>query len=789
MAENNSTAVASRLHVIGVRHHSPACARLVEGTIRALSPVAVLIEGPSDLNGRLGELLLGHELPIALYSFRQELDEAGQQRTRKSSWFPLCGFSPEWIALQVGAEVGSDLRFMDLPAWHDAFDNVENLTADRTDRYGDAIELLCGRTSTNNMDSLWDHLFEGLTDLEELARALDVYFDEIRELSPLSVRDAAREQHMRTHIAAALERHPAGNIVVVCGGFHAPALREPAVLNSGMTDAGVADAGVASSAETYVVPYSYHRLDAFTGYQSGMPSPAYYEALYALGPEEAGTHMLSAVANRLRSINQIVSTADLIAAQTMALALARLRSHQHPLRSDLLDALSAALLKDSREQPYPWDLRATLDPRTHPLLTEMVAVFSGDRRGRLSTMTPLPPLVEDVQEQLAQSALTITVATVPVLLDLTKQRDLLASATLHRLRVLGVPGFDVLSTGFSIDERWTVVDDLDATAHLIEASAFGPTLQQAASSALREKLAQVEPSTGPLIAVLTDAVVCRLPGLDTEAIAAAREAIGVDTSLTSVGSTMTALAELLNADELFRRSSGTTLEVQSSASISLEPISLEPALNELVAAGIDRFLWLLEQLSGAGSSADRSNVEAMNSLCAAVRLLGVDRERIAGVLGRKSTDATAPPAIRGAALGALWSLDVLDASASLAALQGFRLVNATEGPGDFLLGLFATARMLVVQDDLLLQELDAFVQRLTPDEFLSLVPSLRAAFEWFTPRERAEIGRHIARLRGLDPNTNMAGRLPEDPLEVAAAIAFEAGVLRVLHTYGLAPAS
>ena len=53
---------------VGVRHHSPACARLVAATIAAHRPAHVLVEGPADMNARLDELLLGHELPIAVFT-------------------------------------------------------------------------------------------------------------------------------------------------------------------------------------------------------------------------------------------------------------------------------------------------------------------------------------------------------------------------------------------------------------------------------------------------------------------------------------------------------------------------------------------------------------------------------------------------------------------------------------------------------------------------------------------------------------------------------------------------
>ncbi len=52
-----------------VRHHSPACARLVRRLIHDLRPSRVLIEGPSDFNSRMAELSLPHRLPIAIYSY------------------------------------------------------------------------------------------------------------------------------------------------------------------------------------------------------------------------------------------------------------------------------------------------------------------------------------------------------------------------------------------------------------------------------------------------------------------------------------------------------------------------------------------------------------------------------------------------------------------------------------------------------------------------------------------------------------------------------------------------
>ena len=64
------------VHVLGVRHHSPACARLVRAVIEEVRPAHVLIEGPADMNDRIAELALGHRLPIAIFTFFRDEERA-----------------------------------------------------------------------------------------------------------------------------------------------------------------------------------------------------------------------------------------------------------------------------------------------------------------------------------------------------------------------------------------------------------------------------------------------------------------------------------------------------------------------------------------------------------------------------------------------------------------------------------------------------------------------------------------------------------------------------------------
>ncbi len=66
--------------IVGIRHHSPACARLVKSLIESQRPRYVLIEGPADFNDRVDELFLAHQLPVAIYSYCQYQDGAARAR-------------------------------------------------------------------------------------------------------------------------------------------------------------------------------------------------------------------------------------------------------------------------------------------------------------------------------------------------------------------------------------------------------------------------------------------------------------------------------------------------------------------------------------------------------------------------------------------------------------------------------------------------------------------------------------------------------------------------------------
>ena len=470
--------------------------------------------------------------------------------------------------------------------------------------------------------------------------------------------DEIREAYMARWIAAACAAAGDRPVLVVCGGFHRPALlrRAAELAASALSAAGVTEAGSgpawpevltpgdAASAVSYLVPYSFRRLDAFDGYQSGMPSPAYYQKLWELGPRGAAAALTEDVVSRLRERRQPVSTADIIAARVTAEGLAAVRGHRHPARADLLDGLVSALVADALDEPLPWTGRGRLPVGTHPAVVEMVAALSGARTGRLHADTPMPPLVRDALAAIEKHGLG-GVGTVD--LDLTRDGDRTTSRVLHRLRILDIPGFSRTSGptpgagDAELKERWSLRPGDERLPALIEAGGHGGTVVEAARARIAERIARLA-GLDAGAAALFDAVLCGVADLADSVLADLGAAVAREGDLGQLGAVLTAVLSLWRHDRL--------LEAAGSA-----------ALGAVVAAGADRVLWLAEGMRGAGVPAEPRRIAAVRAARDAVLFagaaLGLDRSRAVAVMGRIAADAGSPPDLRGAAYGFCWSLD------------------------------------------------------------------------------------------------------------------------------------
>lgn len=202
-----------RIQYFPVRHHSPACAALLERWILENKPASILVEGPSNFNSRIN--LLTDEsckCPVALFTnfidkkerlkklilqdshkepdisdSHPEQDKADSPPVqhkpddhhfdfgppRFSAYYPFCDYSPELVALRTGRKIGARMQFIDLQYGEmilnqynvnkkpeDEIVHIDSLAEDEHLKKSRYIQALSREMGCRNFDELWDHLFE-----------------------------------------------------------------------------------------------------------------------------------------------------------------------------------------------------------------------------------------------------------------------------------------------------------------------------------------------------------------------------------------------------------------------------------------------------------------------------------------------------------------------------------------------------------------------------------------------------------------------------------------------------
>ena len=827
--------------ILGIRHYSPACARLVRARIREIRPHTVLIEGPSDFNARLDELALPHTLPIAIYSYH------GDEQGTASCHAPFAEFAPEWAALQAAREVGARVRFMDLPYWHEGARELPQRytlnTLPGRERYARVSALLQKRFGVDGDDALWDHLFERDADAigvdpertAALQAALDHYFDELRADEPGHPSDQAREAHMREWIAWACATP--GPVLVVCGGWHRGALlagghREKgghegtrargheeaasidpdrnseaafdearnrdlasthvpscpralvpspeALVPSSETEPTLTPPATLTRVGSYLVPYSELQLDAYAGYGAGMPSPLWYRWQWRDGTAAAGRRTLTSIVAALRKARQPLATAQLVQARARILGLAQLRGHAQPLRSDVLDGLLDALCDSALDEPPPWNARrmaGTTDAR----LRAALRVLAGDGRGALASGTPQPPLVDEVLALLAAHDLEAPTGPRKLELDRRRRDDSQRGEILWRLRTLEIAGFALDGVAAAGAARALSVDQ-----HYQERWTLTAPGQQ------RAQLIEA----GAWGATLAEAAARKLedraraagPAQLLDAVLAALRCGYLDLGARLAAAAQAALTH--SADWTALAQAGRRMSALADAGFwGADLAALLDPLLELVEL---RLSWLIEGRQGASASADPADIDAVRFLAwRRARSEDVDHATaLAELLQRRALDPEAAPALRGAAAGALWQAaeGADDAHFDEAAVTAAaRRLPTAQALGDWLIGLFALARDVATRAAGLIGALDTLVAGYGDDEFLVALPALRQAFNWFPPRERAAIAEMVARRHGRGSGLAAALlTLPDDVGAAARGAALQARVREAMRRWGLA---
>jgi hypothetical protein len=812
-----------------VRHHSPACATHLAAWIERVRPRSVIIEGATSFNRWLPALVDEQcRPPVAiLTTYRDSADE----EARHSAFYPLCEYSPEWIAIRHGTAIGAKVLFADAefaekiqlrdketgedpkPSSFDV-----SLVDESQWRHSQFIEALVRRMGCRDFDELWDHLFESratMDDTSNFVGRLATYCDlSRRDYAGRLERDGtlAREAIMVNTIQAEWQRlnQPSerGSILVVTGGFHTVALAEQIekFMSSGDTaKKGKISAinrsqnkreasereGVEKGSKSWLVRYSYAQLDALNGYQSGMPSPGFYDALWRASKVETKLTNGKAVETRRQSldhcdrvrelkrrtiagmISQIArstrggslpheaSVTDTIAAVTMLDQLAELRGHEVPTRTDMLDAITNSMRKESLTG------RDELDQIIQRLLT-------GDSIGDVPRSAQQPPIVEEFRAQCERYRLPLNLIE-PRLVTLEIYRKPAHRETsffLQRLLFLGVPfaqwidGPD-FTNGYhlsKLSEEWQVVWSPSTEARLIQMSTYGDTVAGAAERLLVEEIRKQMASDSARdasFAVGKLLLTCRmgLHHLADHVFPLVEQQIAEDNRFFSMAEAASKLLLLDTARE------------------PLESFRLAN-LNRLMVHCYQRACHLIDGLSNVPDDDVEASLDGLCSLRELVSQQTVhtfDRQLLVVALERllQSGDPYPRGEIAGAAAGMLFSLGHMDEEQVCRVVQN-HLDSACVDVGGAcgaVRGLMTTARETFWRMPNLLTLIDSLFQDWDEDRFRVALPHLRLAFSQLTPKEIDAVAERVASLHEVSSLGNIHHpQISEEELHFGVAL-------------------
>ena len=759
------------VHLFGIRHHGPGCARSLGAALRALQPDCILVEGPPEADALAG--FAGHAdltPPVALLVYAP----ADPQR---AVFYPFAEFSPEWQALRHAAEHGVDLRFCDLPQSQrfalraaeieartqalntqlpeetepnaepdvDAAPEAAAPVSTGHDLHTDPLRWLAHAAGYGDTETWWDHLVEQRTDSLDLFAAIAEMMTALRDAAgPVTDQlEMKREAYMRTAIRQAV-KEGRERIAVVCGAWHVPAL---AVLPSAKSDADLLRGLAREKVAATWVPWSHGRLTFASGYGAGVTAPGWYRHLWR-HQDRAALHWLTEVATLLRRHDLDASSAHVIEAVRLAETLAALRERPRPGLDELMEAVRAVFCYDSDA----------------PLQLIQRALLVDELLGSVPDDVPAVPLVQDVFAQQKRLRMAVRADATDLDLDLRQPAHLEKSVLLHRLALLGVHWGrrkTVRGKTGTFHELWRLAWEPEFAVDLIAASRWGGTLEAAAGSLAAERAAKAE-GLPELTALMEVVLLADLREAVAPLMARIQDA---GTQTADLGLLLSALPPLVN---VLRYGSARKVDTAS--------------LSHVVDALATRACIALPY--GVRGLADDAAAELLTRIIAAdqaLRLLQDEAHQAAwfGALGTAAVSDVAHPMLSGRCARILtehgeWSAERAAQQLALHCSYGVPPLAAAQWLEGFLQGSGA----LLAHSDTLWDIVNGWLLALPPDTFTELLPLLRRTVATFSAPERRELGERAAHAGGAVTIAPQAA-VTVDPVRAQR-------VLPILHTL-LAP--
>jgi hypothetical protein len=723
--------------LLGVRHHGPGSARSVRRVLMAYQPDVVLIEGPPEADALVP--LAGHEdmrAPVALLAYPAVAGPAGARapapRTGdpghdlRAVFWPFAEFSPEWQALRWAVAHEVPVRFIDLPA--SAQLAAAPASGERRRRRdgvpADPLGALAAAAGYDDAERWWEdvveHRFDPPDSADELIAALRPFaaiaeaMAAVRAESTVDeqLADERREAAMRQALRAATREFE--RVVVVCGAWHVPALTAP--LPTATADAGLLRGLPKTRVTMTWVPWTYARLASGQGYGAGVRSPGWYHHLFSTPPGEAVARWLVRAAGVLRHDGVPVSSAHVIEATRLADTLAAMRGRPEPGLVEVTDAALAVLCEG--------------DPLRLELIQRRLVV--GERLGAVPEEAPTVPIARDVAA--SQRRLRLPPAPEPrdMDLDLRREFDLERSRLLHRLGLLGVDWGVALAARAgrgTFWESWRLAWRPEFSVDLVEASAYGTSVREAAGARVAEQAAAAG-SLAEVTALVERCLLAELPDGLPAVLAALDERMARDHDVAHLMDALPALIRTLRYGDV-RRTDLPALRHVADGLITRICVGLPAAvtgLDDAAAAGLrDRIDAVHAAIALLDSPDDLSRwLDVLNGLSTRDDMHGL----LSGRVNRLLLD------------GGL--LDVAEAGRRMALVLTVGVPVARAAA--WIEGFLAGDGLLLVHDERLLRLVDGWLTGIPPDAFVEVLPLLRRTFSEYPPPARRQIGERAVRL-------------------------------------------
>ncbi|HEY1121720.1 MAG TPA: DUF5682 family protein [Haloferula sp.] len=702
--------------LFGIRHHGPGCARSLLATLEALSPDVVLLEMPQEAEPLLAHA--AHEAmkpPVAILLHRTDAPE-------KASFYPFAEFSPEWQAVRWAVTKGVPVRCFDLPSAHMFALRDED---DDTPPQPDAFEWFAKADGYSDGERWWNDRVEERQNTQDFFEAILEAVATLRgDLDlPESRETLLREAWMRKCLRAA-EKDGFANIAVVCGAWHTPALKAKVKVSD--DNELLKNLPKHKVAATWV-PWTDERLAMASGYAAGIRSPGWYGHLWK-NTEDPIPSWLVKAARILRNEGQEASSASVIEAVRLSHSLAGMRGRPLPGLDETLESIQAVFCQGD---PLPLDFLRT-------------KLLVGERLGELPEGLPTLPLQQDIESTQKRLRLKPAASVTQVELDLREEGGRARSIFLHRLLALGINWGrkEQARTRGTFKERWSLQWKPELAVTIIDASAFGNTIESAATNRLVKQL-PADAGMTPITERLDLALLGSLPQAVEVLLRRLDAAAATTHDLAELLETVPPLARIArygdvratDAEAVMRLLQGFAARIHAGLSIAASGIDDDAATT----------------LSG--------HVQSYRGALAMLEQAALADEFHA-TLGRLKESESVHPKLRGLAVRILRDASHLDDEEAARHL-GFALSPGMPAlsAAAWLEGFLQGGGSLLVHDRALLGLVDAWLGSLNGEAFQTILPLLRRTFGTFEPPERARIAASVAQGPGSAP-------LPTAPLDL-----------------------